>query len=340
MNRDYIIHHDIERDFTSKLACFSLDHTLVETKSGSQVTIDECDWRFMPYVVETLRNLYANGWSIVVFTNQTQNAWSLDTHQLTSKFNAIQNEVGVPMTIFASLQSDLYRKAFTGMWELFEMFFDKYDTAFYCGNTNTYTDMYFAKNVGLPFAKPCDIFTTQLPHYERVRCVDVPHPIHMNWVSQSQVDDEMAKVASIGDSFQYLFVIGPPASGKSHFCKTYLPSFVRLSKDDFKTKAQYLKRITAHANERLVFDNTNHTAKSRDEIKRMLPENARIGYIYREMSKEECMYLNKYRYFTSNYQSALLPDVAIHTSFKNMELPETYIHLSHWIGSLPSPFWV
>lgn len=67
-----------------------------------------------------------------------------------------------------------------------------------------------------------------------------------------------------------------------------------------------------------------------------------IGYIYRDVLKEDSMYINNMRHYLTKGEKNLLKDVAIHTYYKNLKLPDTnnegdYITISHMIrkGDIP-----
>jgi hypothetical protein len=106
---------------------------------------------------------------------------------------------------------------------------------------------------------------------------------------------------------------------------------MRLSKDDYLSEAQYLKAVRENKDKNLVFDNTNHSEKSRYKIISILGKDS-FGFIHREITKDESFFLNRYRHFETKGKVKLLPDVAIHTYFKNVELPaNNVIKISHWI---------
>jgi len=83
--------------------------------------------------------------------------------------------------------------------------------------------------------------------------------------------------------------------------------------------------------DKIVFDNTN---ANRDKILSYLKDSDKIGYIIRNISKEQSFYLNKYRHFITKGGAKLLPDVAIHTYYKRVIYPEgvnVFIINSSWI---------
>jgi bifunctional polynucleotide phosphatase/kinase len=341
MDEDYIIYNAIDREFRSKLACFDLDHTLIQPKSKKVYPIDEKDWEFKENVINTLQYFHDNNWSIIIFSNQKQGGKRmLNVEQLNTKFANIEKKLKIPITVMAALKNDLYRKPMTGMWEVMDFFVDDYTEAFYCGDAyenKRFDDVYFAKNIKVSFMTPESVF---LPKIEDFKVVDyqLNYNIPIDFITETQYNKEKKQIKKYIENLDYIFIISSPASGKTHFCKTHLPTYIRMSKDDY---GKYLKEIKklCDKKKKIVFDNTNHTEKSRKEILDILPTEADVGYIFREVDKEVSMYLNKYRYFDTHYSSLLLPEVAIHTYYKYLELPKTPLKVSHGIQKLEKKFY-
>ena len=58
------------------------------------------------------------------------------------------------------------------------------------------------------------------------------------------MDCELYKLNEFVKDTQYLFIISPPASGKSTFCKKYLGEYIRLSKKaENKQLFEILKKL-------------------------------------------------------------------------------------------------
>lgn len=245
--------------------------------------------------------------------------------------------------------------------------------AFYCGdayNINTYilkgADLKFAMNAGLPFIKPELMFSFNnisnsidnhlALHLEYPKNTDVETNIfnclkdNFNYIASSKYDEDLIKVKKILDKYKYIFIISSPASGKSTFCKTHLvpKGFTRLSKDDYKTIGKYKAAVinAVRDKKRIVFDNTNYTFNSRMILRNILEDEGikktSIGYIYRDVLKEDSMYINNMRHYLTKGEKNLLKDVAIHTYYKKLKLPDTnnegdYITISHMIrkGDIP-----
>ena len=162
----------------------------------------------------------------------------------------------------------------------------------------------------------------------------------MTSIKKDLVKQEKIRLIQFIKKYKYLFIISPPSSGKTTFCKKYLTShqFLRLSKDDYSTPAKYLKDVNINSANKLVFDNTNYTEKSRNLIIKVLISQGvsidQIGYIYRDMPKKDSIYLNNYRCFITKGQEKLLPEVVIHKYYKSLEIPtKNCLKLSFWLDN-------
>ena len=159
------------------MAGFDMDWTLIKTKSGKTFAKSASDWEF--WHAEThprLQKLHADGYSIVVFTNQggvlSGNTKIAD---LNTKFRAIQKELNVPISFIAAIGSDNFRKPCTGMFSYFEDTVGTVDknASFYCGDAAgraatattkkdfSADDFKFSSNIGVKFETPESFFLGQ-----------------------------------------------------------------------------------------------------------------------------------------------------------------------------------
>ena len=76
-----------------------------------------------------------------------------------------------------------------------------------------------------------------------------------------------------------------------------------------------------YQDEKLVFDNTNYSQKSREKLLTYLDPSGSVGYIVRTVPKCQSLYLNQYRHFITKGKEKLLPAVAIHTYYKRLDIP-------------------
>ena len=321
---------------TTKIAGFDLDGTLITPKSKRRFPKDKNDWRFISNKVRPILNqLHNTGYTILVFTNQKNLEKRLSKQNFKEKCMNIQSSLGIPIIFYVSLEDNYMRKPFPGMFKLHmrEHPFSREDS-FYVGDAWSKTECFsdsdacFAHNCGVRFYKAQDFFSLTDPKPYRI-------PRKRRFAKDPSFVKNQLKLAELISDKQYLFIVGPPASGKTTFCQKYLKNFMRLSKDRYK--AEYRNVIQENLSERLVFDITNSGIASREAIEKLLPEDARIGYIVRVIPKEEAMYLNKYHYFVTHGRTKLLPPVAFHAYYKRMKLPEgpNVLTLNYsWVGKL------
>jgi len=321
-----------------KVAAFDLDGTLICTRSKRRFPKDKSDWKFAyPTVVEKLTSLHRDGYSLIVFTNQKNLEKRMKLADFKDKCTNIRAALGIPIAFYFSLRNDYARKPLPGM---FEHHCRKYSVSgkksFYVGDawskqeSFSDSDLCFARNCGLPFYLP-DSFFQSLPAQLCDLCPSIPLAPRDPQYVLNQI-----RLKTFIDKRQYIFMVSPPASGKTTFCKRYLPDFIRLSRDDYSSSNQYKKAIIARLGEKLVFDNTNATFAARDKILSCLQDCSGVGYVVRRSPKAECMYLNGYRCFISRGEKKLLPPVAIHCYYKRLQAPcgdDVFTLPSSWIFS-------
>ena len=317
----------------NKIAAFDLDYTLIQTKSGRRFPKDKDDWKLMfPNISDKLKKL--EGYSIVVFTNQKNIEKRMGLNAFRERCADIQKEIDIPMVFYISLGTSEYsRKPFPGMFQYHQKHHRvAIQDSFYVGDAwckkkcFSDSDLCFARNCELTFYKAKDYFNAEEP-YDFIPPSLFPINDPQYVVNQIQLNN------FIKDK-QYLFLIGGPATGKTTFCKKYLSNYLRLSKDDYKTVAKYRNVIQENLEEKIVFDNTNYTYKSRQLLLSYL--DGTVGYIVRNVPKPQALYLNQYRHFVTNGKADLLPTVAIHTYYKRLDVPvgENVFVMKHpWIFS-------
>ena len=161
---------------TSRIAGFDLGKTLVVTITGKTAVSDD-DWTFLPNRLPVLKALQDDGYTIVIFTNQT-----LKFHRSDSKTKVKmklmnlrrKNQIiktlecyGINPWVFASTDDNRYRKPLPGMWKIFNNVFDHpidLTRSFFVGDSagritdKSSNDLFFAEIVGLDFYLPDDFF--------------------------------------------------------------------------------------------------------------------------------------------------------------------------------------
>jgi bifunctional polynucleotide phosphatase/kinase len=114
---------------------YDLDNTLIRTKSGNKIAENEDDWQFLPGVEEYFEKVAeSSNYFLIILANQGSLRASKETDKVSSfkrKINTIANTLA---DIFAKKQNELYvlcafsldqhdivyRKPFSGMWELLQ----------------------------------------------------------------------------------------------------------------------------------------------------------------------------------------------------------------------------
>jgi bifunctional polynucleotide phosphatase/kinase len=315
--------------YSKKIAAFDLDDTLINTKSGKKLAKEMTDWKLMNDKVKPkLQDLVKKGYSIIIFTNQKGVGKSGKVDEFEDKIKAIKDELNINLTAYVSLKDDYNRKPFPGMFEYHtsQHPIDK-THSFYVGDAYSSVDAFsdsdykFALNNKIPFYIADNYFNEENP---TPYTIPIKSPLESYYGKMDET-----KLAEINKA-KYILLVSPPASGKSTFCEKYLPNHLRLSKDDYASPKLYKNAVKDAVNQDkpIVFDNTHATQKSRDEIISMLPKNAEVLYLVRNIPKDIAMYLNRYRYYTTRNESKYLPDIAIHVWYKNYEEPTgNVIHL-------------
>ena len=121
------------------------------------------------------------------------------------------------------------------------------------------------------------------------------------------------------EDYEVIILIGPPGSGKSSICES-LPDFTLVSRDilKYKTKCIKLMNDVLKTGEKVIVDNTNPTREARkDYIEVAKKYEKKVLAISINITKEQSMFLVNYR--CKKNKTKRIPDVAIHTYFKNMK---------------------
>lgn len=151
-----------EVESQGKIASFDLDDTLITTaKGGFPESAD--DIILMPKRLAKLKEYLKQGYTIVIFTNQK----SKTDPQKIFRYNRISNAIkllNIPLILFMATGEDEYRKPQIGMWKALQTMIPEIKTAFFVGdaagrpNDFSDSDLQFAKNIGIDFYTPEQIF--------------------------------------------------------------------------------------------------------------------------------------------------------------------------------------
>jgi bifunctional polynucleotide phosphatase/kinase len=141
-------------------------------RPGNTFPINERDWVFFnDHVPSTLRRLHAQGYTLVIFSNQAgfskRNLFTGRGKQVMNKIDAFTEQLCLPLTAHLATAHDGNRKPDIGMLLLFKasMRCDAlHADSFFCGDAagrdgdHSADDRGFAREAGLQFMLPEDVF--------------------------------------------------------------------------------------------------------------------------------------------------------------------------------------
>uniref|UniRef100_M4B1V7 Polynucleotide kinase 3'-phosphatase n=1 Tax=Hyaloperonospora arabidopsidis (strain Emoy2) TaxID=559515 RepID=M4B1V7_HYAAE len=276
---------------TCKIAGFDLDGTLIVTRSGRKYALDHKDWKLFhsTLVQKKLDELVRQGYTLAIISNQNGVARGhVTAAQMQNKLEAIVKKLGLPMLVCFSTKDDNMRKPRLGAWKELtkrlstksEQGIDK-EVSFYCGDAAgrpkvagrakdfASTDYKLALNAGVLFFTPEDLFlgTKQRVH-TRPDTWELgfdPKSITLNDSAVPSLNPPSAQ--AVKEEQEMVVLVGPPASGKSFFAKTYLSSYVVVSQDELQTAAKCKKKCVEAITQKksVVIDSTNRDPRARKE---------------------------------------------------------------------------
>ncbi|KAI8875662.1 PNK3P-domain-containing protein [Backusella circina FSU 941] len=255
-----------------KIAAFDLDDTFIKTKSGRVYAKNKDDWCYWDgSISKRLEELYNDGFSIVIFSNQNGLKSEQRIHEFQYKVESIINGIDVPVTVLAAMDKDHYRKPMTGMWDWIEqkasdeaVTIDK-KQSFFVGDAagrqanwkpkkkkdHSCSDRKFAFNSGIGFFTPEEYFLNEKPASFSWGDFD---PKEYKW--------ETPKSPILPTNTHEIIVcVGIPASGKSSYVKQHLISkgYVHVNQDTLRTKEKCVAvcKQALKESKSVVIDNTN-----------------------------------------------------------------------------------
>uniref|UniRef100_A0A2K6JZT5 Bifunctional polynucleotide phosphatase/kinase n=1 Tax=Rhinopithecus bieti TaxID=61621 RepID=A0A2K6JZT5_RHIBE len=235
-----------------KVAGFDLDGTLITTRSGKVFPTGPSDWRILyPEIPRKLRELEAEGYKLVIFTNQMSiGRGKLPAEEFKAKVEAVVEKLGVPFQVLVATHAGLYRKPVTGMWNHLQE----------------------QANEGVPISIGDSIFVGDAagrpanwaPGRKKkdFSCAD-----RLRTLSRSGPLCLPESRALLSSSPEVVVAVGFPGAGKSTFLKKYLVSagYVHVNRD---TLGSWQRCVTAcetalKQGKRVAIDNTNPDSASR-----------------------------------------------------------------------------
>ncbi|ORZ38188.1 polynucleotide kinase 3 phosphatase-domain-containing protein [Catenaria anguillulae PL171] len=169
------------------IAAFDLDKTLITPKHGAKFPRHKDDWHVLfagTAIHDKLRATVANGFKLVVFTNQAGiNGSQAKLDEFLHKARNVALHFNVPMQFFIATKKDIFRKPAPGMWDQLVHHFNldplsgkpitiNVATSFFVGDAAgrphawkrgakkdfADTDRKFALNAGIAFHTPEEFF--------------------------------------------------------------------------------------------------------------------------------------------------------------------------------------
>ena len=301
---------------STKIAGFDLDHCMIVTRSKKTFPIDADDWTFKYNNIKSkFHDLITKGYRIVVITNQLGvSKGKTNKSDIRKKIESISTQLEVDITWIASYQDDLYRKPRTKAFELVQGRSDSFYCGDACGRSKDFsdTDLKFARNLQIKFYSDKQFFTGADDSSEFSLPTGLPFDLEF----------DINSIARKGNDREVVVLIGPPASGKSTLCDLYFRGYVIINQDTLKTVAkckQIALQTIKNTKSNIVIDSTNRNKKTRKvwvDICESYKMN--IRYIFIDIPKELSLHINTYRMLTENKK---IPKIAIHSYYKNLELP-------------------
>ncbi|XP_063471027.1 bifunctional polynucleotide phosphatase/kinase isoform X13 [Symphalangus syndactylus] len=235
-----------------KVAGFDLDGTLITTRSGKVFPTGPSDWRILyPEIPRKLRELEAEGYKLVIFTNQMSiGRGKLPAEEFKAKVEAVVEKLGVPFQVLVATHAGLYRKPVTGMWDHLQEQANE-GVPISIGDSIFVGDAAGRPANWAPGRKKKDFSCA-----DRLRTVSCSGPVCL---PESR--------ALLSASPEVVVAVGFPGAGKSTFLKKHLVSagYVRVNRD---TLGSWQRCVTAcetalKQGKRVAIDNTNPDAVSR-----------------------------------------------------------------------------
>ena len=229
----------------NKMASFDYDWTLVNPKNGDTFPKSIKDWVWLyPEIPKKLKELYEDGYMIVIFTNQSKE-WKCQ------QISLVMKTLEIPVFIVIATEKETYKPNPVLLKNLLgENNIDK-DKSFFVGDALgrptdfSDSDKMFALNIGIKCYSPEDIFV------DRNRPFDIP-------------------IIPLSDTPEIIIMVGYPGSGKSTIANNICSNekYIHISGDKLKTTSKMKKSALEHITQSksIVFDATHSSIKKRKEL--------------------------------------------------------------------------
>jgi len=98
----------------SRIIMFDLDYTLIKTKSGYKFPRHANDFEFMPGVLDKLVALNADGYHIIIISNQGSRNRKLSESKVRNVYSFLS--ASLKLSMYVAFGHDNYRKPNIGIW--------------------------------------------------------------------------------------------------------------------------------------------------------------------------------------------------------------------------------
>ncbi len=319
------------------LILFDLDHTLIKPKEERVFSKDSDDWEWcFDNVISTFKEKYSNknDYICIISNQKSLKKKEKEWKDFQEKINKVLDEFkkeNIIVSILVSVEDDYYRKPLTGTLDYLEEFLKKHknsikkSTSFYCGDAagRVYSDkkkdfdisdLFFSKNIDLNFYVPEVIFKNEknpefkLPKRKYLLCDK----------------NESLPILKM-DQICIVFIIGPPASGKSYLGKILSDKYGCdiLESDKIKDKSKMKKKIEEKINnyKSVIVVGTYPKKEDREELLQNIDKKIYKLCIQMDTSKELMNHLNYFRVESSKNKIQKIPEVAYRVYYKNFIEP-------------------
>ena len=238
-----IIFKILEPEFRENMIAFDFDWTLVNPKDGKTFPSNEDDWQWLyPNVVDTIIEKYADGFMIVIFTNQTKQ-WKCE------QIKKVSESIGIPLFVVISMDKKEHKPNPLMFHEFSKDNIINLENSLFVGDALgrkidfSDSDKVFAENIGVNCVPPEKFFEAGNEPFK------IP-------------------VIELKEELEMIIMVGFPGSGKSTIAKDICKNekYIHIESETYKTFGKMKKKTLEHINDKsFVYDATNSSVKKRDQ---------------------------------------------------------------------------
>lgn len=313
-----------------------------------------------PKVIPKLREASEDGYLLVVFSNQAGAGAGkkMNAEFVETRFETIVKEIGLPMAVLIATEKNKFRKPCIGMWQELQSRVGEHcsldlEESFYVGDAAgrdrdfADSDLKFSINVGIKFwtpeqfflDKPVDPSLFSLKGFDPRELVTVGSyvsedkggvPSKKDHLKRVLSDEKMAVALMAGwcgknagdkpEKQCLVLMHGPPASGKTTFCKRFLEEegYVWANNDNVGTVAKCIKVVKEGlaSGKSVVVDNTHQNKAAREKFVKLATAHDKAMPVYclrMGVEKELALHLNVVRDVGTDGGTKRIPPVAFNT---------------------------